>query len=55
MSRALPAGQCGTNDLLTVTVRTVPSGSRAFRFLTPIVGQLIRAPVISGQAQVVVQ
>ncbi len=49
------AQQCGTNDLLIVTVATPSSGPDVFRFLTPIVGQLIRAPVISGQAQVVIQ
>ncbi len=49
------AQDCRTNDLLTVTVFTPSSGPDVFRFLTPIVGQLIRAPVISGQAQVVVQ
>jgi len=43
---------CNANDLLTVKVFTDPG---SFHFLTPIVGQLIAGPVISGQAQVVVQ
>jgi Flp pilus assembly protein TadG len=42
---------CRTNDLLTVTIST----NSTFRFLTPIVGQVVPAPVISGQAQVVIQ
>ena len=46
---------CSTNDLLMVTVKTPPSGPDAFRFLTPIIGQLVPGPVISGQAQVVIQ
>jgi Flp pilus assembly protein TadG len=47
--------ECRANDLLTVTIFTNASGPDAYRFLTPIVGQLIGAPVVSGQAQVVVQ
>ena len=46
---------CGADDLLIVTVRTKASGSEAYQFLTPILGQIIRAPIINGQAQVVVQ
>jgi TadE-like protein len=43
---------CQANDLLKVEVFTDPG---SFRFLTPIVGQLIPGPVVWGQAQVVVQ
>ena len=49
------AAECGTDDLLVVTVSTPPSGPNAFRFLTPVIGQLIGNLVVSGQAQVVVQ
>ena len=43
---------CRAGDLLTVSVSTAPG---SFRFLTPIVGQLIPGPVVAGQAQVVIQ
>lgn len=43
---------CRASDLLSVRVYTDPG---SFRFLTPIVGQLIPGPQVSGQAQVVVQ
>jgi hypothetical protein len=46
---------CGSNDLLVVTVRTPSSGPTAFRFLTPVIGQLLGTPVITGQTQVVIQ
>jgi hypothetical protein len=49
------AAECGTDDLLIVTVFTPPSGPSAFRFLTPVIGQLVGTPVINGQAQVVIQ
>lgn len=52
---SLSAQSCGANDLLIVRVWTDSSGPDAYRFLTPIIGQIIRAPVIAGQAQVVVQ
>ena len=42
---------CRAGDLLSVSVTT----SGPFRFLTPIVGQLIPGPKVSGQAQVVIQ
>ncbi len=54
-TRPVTAQTCGPNDLLIVNVATPSSGSNVFRFLTPILGQIIRAPVVSGQAQVVVQ
>ena len=49
------AARCGANDLLTVKINTKASGPEAYHFLTPIIGQLIGSPVISGQVQVVVQ
>ena len=52
---SVSAQACGPDDLLIVRVTTPPSGANAFHFLTPIIGQIIRAPVVSGQAQVVVQ
>jgi hypothetical protein len=51
----LSASDCGSNDLLVVTVRTPSSGPTAFRFLTPVIGQLLGTPVITGQTQVVIQ
>jgi Flp pilus assembly protein TadG len=47
--------QCRAGDLLTVRVYTPQTGQDAFRFLTPIVGQLIPGPVVSGQTQVMIQ
>ncbi len=52
---AVPEAECGANDLLTVEIYTEASGPDAYRFLTPVIGQLIGSPVIKGQAQVVVQ
>jgi Flp pilus assembly protein TadG len=52
---SVSAQACGPDDLLIVRVTTPLSGANAFHFLTPIIGQIIRAPVVSGQAQVVVQ
>jgi hypothetical protein len=48
--------ECRAGDLFTVRVETPPttSGDR-FRFLTPIIGQLIQPPVIVGEATVLVQ
>ena len=43
---------CRANDVLTVHVFTNPG---SFRFLTPIIGQLIPGPDIDGQSQVLVQ
>ena len=51
----LAADECGSNDLLVVTVRTPSSGPTAFRFLTPVIGQLLGTPVITGKTQVVIQ
>lgn len=51
----LPAAKCVANDLLVVTLSTPKSGPAAFRFLTPIIGQLVGTVVIAGQAQVVIQ
>ncbi len=45
------AAQCGANDLLIVNLT---SGS-GFRFMTPIIGQLLAPPTIDGRAQVEVQ
>ena len=51
----LPPDACGTDDLLTVKVYTPSTGPEALHLFTPIIGQLIPAPVVSGQAQVVIQ
>jgi hypothetical protein len=50
------AADCGPLDLLVVDTRfdnSIPSNR--FRFITPIIGDLLGSPSISGQAQVVVQ
>jgi Flp pilus assembly protein TadG len=50
---ALPqvtAAQCGPNDLLTVRA-SAPN----FTFLTPVIGQILGTPTISGLTQVSVQ
>ena len=48
--------RCRAGYLLQVTVATptTPANQR-FRFLTPVIGQLLGNPAISGQASVVVQ
>ena len=53
---AVSAAACRAGYLLQVTVATptTPANQR-FQFLTPIIGQLLGSPVISGQASVVVQ
>lgn len=51
----LSAAQCVANDLLVVTLSTPETGPATFRFLTPVIGQLVGTVVIAGQAQVVIQ
>ncbi len=55
-STAVAATACRAGYLLQVTVATptTPANHR-FGFLTPVIGQLLGNPVISGQASVVVQ
>ena len=50
------AANCRAGYLLTVTVATkaAPANQR-FQFFTPVIGQIIGSPVITGQASVVVQ
>jgi hypothetical protein len=52
------AAQCGPLDLLTVTTGfdlNDDDPTKRFRLLTPIISDLVGAPRITGQAQVVVQ
>jgi hypothetical protein len=50
------AAQCGPLDLLTVDTRFDNANpATRFRFLTPVIGNLLGSPLITGQAQVVVQ
>jgi hypothetical protein len=48
------AAQCGAGDILTVNL-TSGTGANRFRFLTPIISQLIAPPSITGVAKVEVQ
>ena len=50
------AANCRAGYLLTVTVATksAPANQR-FQFFTPVIGQILGSPVITGQASVVVQ
>ena len=50
------AGACRAGYFLQVTVATksAPANQR-FQFFTPVIGQILGSPVISGQASVVVQ
>jgi Flp pilus assembly protein TadG len=53
---AVSAAACRAGFMLQVTVATPTSpANQQFHFLTPIIGQLLGSPVISGQASVVVQ
>jgi len=47
---SVTAANCGSNDLLTVQA-TAPS----FQFLTPVIGQMLGTPTISGLTQTAVQ
>lgn len=46
---------CRTNDLLKVTIDTSSSGTYQYRFFTPIIGQIVTAPKIHAEVQVVLQ
>ncbi len=46
----VPAASCGRNDLLIVQA-TAPN----FQFFTPIIGQILGTPTISGLTQAAVQ
>ncbi len=46
---------CRAGDLLTVRVETPAAGTGMFRFFTPIVGQLVAPPAITGEASVMIQ
>jgi Flp pilus assembly protein TadG len=53
---AVSASACRAGYMLQVTVSTPTSpANQRFQFLTPVIGQLLGSPVISGQASVVVQ
>lgn len=53
---AVAASSCRAGYLLTVTVQTPTSPvNQQFHFFTPVIGQLIGSPTISGQAAVVIQ
>lgn len=47
---------CRMGDLLTVQVTTAGlTGSQRFSFFTPVIGQILGNPVITGEARVVIQ
>ena len=48
------APQCGANDILVVFL-TSGIGANRFRFLTPVISQVVPAPTVTGQANVAVQ
>jgi hypothetical protein len=48
---AQTAAQCGADDLLVVNL----TSGNGFRFMTPIISQILGAPTINGRAQVEVQ
>jgi Flp pilus assembly protein TadG len=48
------ASQCGATDILIVSL-TSGTGANRFRFLTPIIGQILSPPQIVGNAKVEVQ
>ena len=50
----LSATQCGANDILVVNL-TTGTGANRFRFITPVIGQTVTAPTVTGQAKVAVQ
>jgi Flp pilus assembly protein TadG len=55
-SSTVSASACRAGYLLKVTVATPSSpANQRFSFFTPVIGQLLGNPVISGQASVVVQ
>jgi Flp pilus assembly protein TadG len=53
---AVSAAACRAGYMLQVTVATPTSpANQQFHFLTPVIGQMLGTPVISGQTSVVVQ
>jgi hypothetical protein len=50
----LSAGQCGANDILVVNL-TTGTGANRFQFITPVIGQVVTAPTVSGLAKVAIQ
>ncbi len=55
-STAVASAACRAGYMLQVTVSTPTSpANQQFHFLTPVIGQLLGSPTISGQASVVVQ
>jgi hypothetical protein len=50
----LSATQCGANDILAVNL-TSGSGANRFRFMTPVISQVVPTPTVTGQAKVAVQ
>jgi Flp pilus assembly protein TadG len=55
-SSAVVASACRAGYLLQVTVATPTSpANQKFQFFTPVIGQILGSPTISGQASVVVQ
>jgi Flp pilus assembly protein TadG len=55
-SSTVSAAACRAGYLLSVTVATPTSPpSHQFQFMTPVIGQILGSPVISGQTSVVVQ
>jgi Flp pilus assembly protein TadG len=55
-SSAVAAADCRAGYLLTVVVQTATSpANKQFHFLTPVIGQILGSPTITGQASVVVQ
>jgi Flp pilus assembly protein TadG len=53
---AVSSAACRAGYMLQVTVSTPTSpANQQFHFLTPVIGQLLGSPTISGQASVVVQ
>jgi Flp pilus assembly protein TadG len=55
-SSTVSAASCRAGYILQVTLRTPSSpASQKFQFFTPVIGQILGSPVITGQASVVVQ
>ena len=53
---SVAASACRAGYLLKVTVATPSSpANQRFQFFTPVIGQILGSPVITGQASVVVQ
>jgi len=50
----LSRAKCGANDILVVNL-TTGTGVNRFRFMTPVIAQIVTAPTVTGQAKVAVQ